>query len=175
MKKVLVMFCFLAITIPVFAIEKIEGAFGIKLGQQFDFNLSRGTASLTDGTPLYSFKPENKFRSFRQYYVLITPKTNLVYGIWGIGDVDNTEIGKQEQAVIMEILKNKYGEVEKEGFLDIMSDTQQIDQGDRYVLTKVSGFTDITLDIRYYDKKLKTQAEKERIEIEASKVNSDGL
>jgi hypothetical protein len=52
---------------------------------------------------------------------------------------------------------------------------RQIDQGDRYVITKVSGFTNVTLDVRYYDNALTKQAEKERLELEAKKVDSSGL
>ena len=56
-----------------------------------------------------------------------------------------------------------------------LDDSESIDHGDRYILTKVSGVFDVTLEVRYYDKKLKEVAEEERLEIESNKVDSSGL
>ena len=155
--------------------ERIEGAFGMKLGDVFDPAKATGKGSLTDGTPMYQFAPQKPFRSFKRYFVMITPKTNRIYSIWGIGDFENTPTAQKEQALIMEILKQKYGDKKKEGLLEAMTDAKQIDQGDRSVMVKVSGMMDVTLEIRYYDDTLKDVAEKERLEIEAKKVDSSGL
>jgi hypothetical protein len=157
------------------SISRIEGAFGISLGQTFEPANAIGESALTDGTKMYQFSPEKPFRSFKRYYVLITPKTNKVYSIWGLGDFENTPTAKKEQALIMEILKNKYGEKEKEGFMDSLSDVKRVDHGDRSILVKISGMVDITMDIRYYDDELRNLAEEERLQIEAAKVDSSGL
>jgi hypothetical protein len=156
-------------------IDRIEGAFGLKLGDQFAPEKAVGKAALTDGTPMYQFAPEKPFRSFKRYFVLVTPKTNRIYSIWGIGEFENQPTAEKEQALLLEILKQKYGEKKKEGLMDGLLDLRQIDQGDRYVITKVSGFTNVTLDVRYYDNALTKQAEKERLELEAKKVDSSGL
>ena len=153
-----------------FSQDKIEGAFGMVLGSVYDPSNTINIGSLTDGTPMYQFNPSQKFRSFNRYYVMITPKSNKIYSIWGIGDVENTEKGKKEQALIISILKNKYGESEKEGLFDSLSDLKQIDQGNRYIIVKVSGYSDVTIEIRYYDKSLAELAEQERIEIKASQI-----
>lgn len=155
--------------------EKISGAFGIKLGQVFDPSGSIGKGSLTDGTPMYQFSPKKKFRSFSTYYVLITPKTHKVYSIWGIGNMENNPSCKKEQALVMAILQKKYGKVEKDELFSSLYDMKNIDQGNRYVLTKCSGFSDVWIDIRYKDKKLATLAENERILLESEKVDSSGL
>ena len=155
--------------------DKITGAFGMKLGDTFNISSAIGKGSLTDGTIMYQFTPKKKFRSFDKYYVMITPKTKRIYSIWAVGTVENTEVGTKEQAVIMSILEKKYGTKNKEGLMDTMMDVKQIDQGNRYIIVKVSGFANVTIDIRYYDKKLSQQAEKERIELEAEKVDSSGL
>ncbi len=106
---------------------------------------------------------------------MITPSTKNIYSIWSIGTAENTESAKKEQALIIEILQQKYGAKEKEGFIDAIGDTKRVDQGSRYILSKISGFTDITHDLRYYDRDLEKLAEKERITEEAKKVNKGGL
>ena len=157
------------------AAEKIVGAFGIKLGQQFNPDNAIGMAKLTDGTPMYQFNPKKKFRLFKRYYVLITPKTHKVYGIWGISNMENLDTCKAEQKVLMAILEKKYGKAKKEGLMSALMDAKMIDQGNRYVLTKCSGIVDVTLEIRYYDMKLKNLAEKERISLEAKQVDDSAL
>lgn len=155
--------------------EKISGAFGMTIGEAFDPATAIGESELTDGTPLYRFTPEIEFRSFTRYFVMITPKTKKIYAIWATGPFKNTETAKKEQALVMEILRQKYGELKEPGLFDAMGDVLMIDHGDRYIVTKISGFTDITFDIRYYDRELKELAEKERLELEAAKVDSSGL
>ena len=106
---------------------------------------------------------------------MITPKTNKVYAIWGIGTMKNTETAKKEQKVVMAILQEKYGKRDKKGLFDGIYDIERVDQGNRYVVTKVSGYSDVTLDIRYNDSKLSKLAENERILLESKKVDSSGL
>ena len=97
------------------AVEKIEGAFGKRLGDVFDPTQAIGTSKLTDGTPMYEFVTSTGFRSFKRYYVMVTPTTHKIYSIWGIGSIENTEAGHKEQAVVMELLRQKYRATEKEG------------------------------------------------------------
>ncbi len=160
--------------------QKIMGAFGIQLGDYFDTSSAIGTGELEDGTPMYQFSPEKKFRSFDDYYVLITPKTHKIYGIWGIGTAENSQKCEKEQALIMDLLKKKYGVKEKEGFFDPVTGAKNIDQGNRDVTVKCSGFrdmsfVDMSINIRYYDRELKKLAEEERLEIVGSKVDDSGL
>ena len=75
----------------------------------------------------------------------------------------------------MSLLEKKYGKKGEEGLFDALMDVKQVSQGDRYIIVKVSGLMDVTIDIRYYDKKLREIAEKERIELEAQKVDDSGL
>lgn len=177
MKKIVYLLAAIAIanSPALYAIDKIAGGFGKKLGQKFAPSQAIGRGALTDGTPMYMFSPSKNFRSFSNYYVLITPTTHKVYSIWGIGEVENTSQCKKEQSVLMAILQKKYGKPEEDGFMAAMSDMKNIDQGNRYVLTKCSGFGDVTIEIRYKDKKLAALAEKERIIIESEKVDSSGL
>ena len=172
---VLISALFISISSSLSAEEKITGAFGLKLGQTFTPQEAIGKGSLTDGTPVYQFSPRKKFRSFSAYYALITPKTYKVYAISGIGDMENNPSCKKEQALVMAILQKKYGKVEKDVLFSGLYDIKEIDQGNRYVLTKCSGFVDVSLNIRYKDKKLEKLAESERINLESGKVDSSGL
>lgn len=158
-----------------YANDPILGAFGVKLGSQFLPSEATGSWSLTDGTPLRKFQPSSRFRSFKNYFVLTTPKTNLIYGIWALGDAENDEKCKKEQALIIAILEQKYGTKEEEQLFGSLYDIEEVDQGNRHVLTKCSGYSDVSIDIRYYDKKLKQQAEVERILLESEKVDSSSL
>ena len=158
-----------------YAEEKIQGAFGIKLGQVFELSNAVGQNSLTDGTPMYEFSPEKRFRSFSRYYVLITPRSHKVYSIWGIGNQENDPSCKKEQALIMAILQRKYGKIEEDKISSSLFDIKQIDQGGRYIITKCSGFSNVTIDIRYKDKGLAALAENERIQIESESVDSSSL
>lgn len=155
--------------------EKIQGAFGIQLGQVFDLSSKIGTAELTDGTPMYMFEPKKKFRSLSQYFVMITPKTNKVHTIWAQGDMENNSLCQKEQALVMAILQKKYGKIAKDKPFSVMYDVKEIDQGEKKVFTKCTGFSDVNLSIRYKDKKLEQLAENERILIESERVDASGL
>ena len=124
---------------------------------------------------MYQFAPKSPFRSLTKYYVLITPSTNKIYSIWGMGAEGNTETGKKEQDVLMELLTQKYGTPKKEGVFDALYDAKQISQGNRTVLTKATGFVDTTLEIRSYDHDIEKVAESERIAIEAKQAGGTGL
>jgi hypothetical protein len=89
--------------------------------------------------------------------------------------VETVESGKKEQTVIMELLKQKYGAEANLGMLDAMGDVKRISQGSRYVLTKLTGFADVTIDIRYYDSDLEKLAEKERLAAETQTADKSGL
>ncbi len=176
MKKIYLLFASLVVLSSTsFAESKIEGGFGVKLGDIFLPESAIGKAALTDGTPLYQYSPNKKFRSFSDYYVLTTPKTNKIYSIWARGEFENTETAKKEQALLMSLLEKKYGKGEKQGLLDSFNDLKRLDQGHRDILVRIIGFTDVVLEISYNDRPLVKLAEKERLEIEAAKVDDSGL
>ena len=85
-----------------------------------------------------------------------------------MGDMDDDSICKKEQALIMAIIKKKYGNIVKNKLFNL----QVIMQGNRGVIT---GCVDVNLSINYSDSKLAELAENERIELESSKVDSSGL
>lgn len=175
MKFNVLLLMLLSISFNSIAEEKITSAFGLNLGEEFDITSSIGESSLTDGTPLYLFEARKKFRSFANYYVMVTPKTRKIYSIWGIGQIENKPSCKKEQALVMAILQKKYGKPEKGGLTSSFRDIKSIDQGNRSVLTKCTGYSDVTIEVRYTDKRLEDVAENERILIESEKLDSSAL
>lgn len=158
-----------------FASEPIEGAFGQKFGDVFDIEKAISKGALTSGTPMYEFKPDKGFRSFSRYFVLVTPATHKIYSIWGLGKVPNKETGAQEQSLVMQLLSEKYGDIDKADPMDAFNNIKHITKGSRYVLTKIDGVMDFSIEIRYVDQELEKLAEKERLVIEAKKVDASGL
>ena len=165
----------LALTVPAKAAEKIEGGFGLKLGEKFEPTSDTPKMDMQDGTPAYRFKTEKGFRSFTHYYVRITPTTHQIYGIFAFGRAENTERGKKEQALVMELLSQKYGEVETVTGMAVMHHTLAIKQENRYVMTRVTGFSPVLVEIHYHDEELQKLAERERLAIEGKKTDASGL
>lgn len=155
-------------------VEKVEGAFGKKLGTIFNPAQARYVAKLVDGTPMYEFTPSTGFRSFNRYYVLITPTTQKIYCIAAMGHFDSREAAKSEQAVIMEILRQKYGETESEQPFEL-DDDKRIVKGRCHIVTSITGYGDVYLKIQYIDGVLALLAEKERLASEINKTGNKGL
>lgn len=155
--------------------EKIEGAFSRKLGETFSPLSAIDTSSLTDGTPMYEFNAANGLQSFDHYYVLITPATHKIYSIWATGSFDNTETAKKEQAVVIEMLQQKYGPPAEQGIDDVIDNAEKINQGNRYVMTRIDGLVEATLTLRYNDTDLEKLAEQERIAGAVQNTDKTGL
>ena len=153
--------------------EKITGAFGLKLGQILSSQMIKTSelAFTYKSDNMYSFSPDKKFRSFSTYMIAITPKTRRIYAISAIGGMDDDSTCEKEQALIMAIIKKKYGgEIEK----DELSGLQGIVQGNRAIGIECRRLYNVTVII-YADRKLAELAENERIELEISNVDSSGL
>ena len=160
--------------------EKITGAFGLKLGQILSSQMIETSelAFTYKGDDTYSFSPEKEFRSFSTYMVKITPKTRKIYSISAEGNIRSASACGKEQALIMAIIKKKYGEVnELSSLLSSLiswAEIKIITQGNRRSVGTRCSISD-TLEIVYSDLKLADLAENERIELESSKVDSSGL
>lgn len=155
--------------------ETIKGAFGMLLGSTLKESQVLGTSELTDGTPMYQFEPTSPYRAFQAYYVMITPKTHQIYSIWGIGETETSGKAENERDVLLEILSKKYGKVDEDSFGGVLNGAKSITAGSRQIIVKAGGFSNGEIEIRYYDNDLRDKAEKERIEMEASKVDASGL
>lgn len=157
------------------SVDKIEGAFGQKLGGEFNPSFAIGSSQLSDGTPMYEYNEKSTFRSFDHYYVLITPATHKIYSILATANFDSELMAEKEQTVVMEMLAQKYGPVAGQGPSDKTDHFEKIEQGKRDAGTKITGLTDVTLYILYYDDDLASLAEKERIANEVQHSDKTGI
>jgi hypothetical protein len=155
LKKLSIILIAMFLSVAAFAADKIEGAFGMKLGDTFDTNSAIGMLKESEGT--YQFSTTNEFRSFKNYFVKITPKTHKIYCIFTAEKTGDLQAGKKELAVVRELLKKQFGNEET-------LDDAKIQQGNRYVATKLVGNVDVTIAILFADSELKTLAEKEKAE-----------
>jgi hypothetical protein len=153
----------------------IEGAFGKKLGDSFDPATAIGTIQQRDGTPVYEFTPALPFRSFNHYYVNITPHTRAIYAIWASESLDNQDEAKEELAIVMEMLKEKYGPEKERGIADTADDPEEIEQGNRAVGASIDEADGTTLILGYDDNDLAKRAEQERIAGEVQSTDKSGL
>lgn len=155
--------------------EKIEGAFGVRLGDVFDLSQALGNRELGEDSPMYGFATEKGFRSFKLYYVVVTPTTHRICCIVGTGSLKDRSTAEKEQAVVLELLKEKYGEPFSNRIFRSLGNIATITQGQRYIVTKITGLEHVSIEIRYCDKELMDLAEKERLAAEVEKVDKTAL
>jgi hypothetical protein len=173
--KALLTICVSASAFSALAVEKIEGAFGKKLGEAFDPSSATGTSTNSEGGIMYEFTPTNAVRSFKRYYVMITPTTHKIYCVVAIGNVVSTTAGRKEQSVIMGVLREKYGSEFKIGPTDSMGDVKRIQQGSRNIVTTLSGYPNHIIDLKCHDDDLEKLAEKEHVAKEIGSIEKSGL
>lgn len=158
------------------AVEKIVGAFGMEFGKKFNPSTATYTYKSKSNTSIsYRFKPKSGFRSFSTYTLSVTPKTGLIYRIIVWGDMQNLATCKSEQNVIMSILERKYGKAIEHDIGGDSIGNKRIDQDNMFVWTACSRGRGGRISIGYGDRRLRAQAEKERIELETEKVDASGL
>ncbi len=77
--------------------------------------------------------------------------------------------------IILEILHGRYGERHEEGLTDGTYGFNRVEQENRGVVIGCTGDEGTTIEVRYYDHLLRKQAERERLELEASAIDAAGL
>jgi len=158
--------------------QEITGAFGVVLGTKVNLPQWKKTAETTDNKPLYGFTPRNPLQGFTHYYFKATPKTGIIYCVYAQSDCEDTAACRNRQAVILDLLRKKYGEKAEQNLYDTLSDREVITRGTRNIQLKCTGIDGIgrvTLNLFYTDDDLEKQAEKERVELEGKTINGSGL
>ena len=155
--------------------SRIEGAFGARIGEKFDVETAIGKSHMRDGTPLYKFSPINPYDKFDTYYILITPVSKIIYSIWAQGEMENDDVCKHEQKVLMELLTEKYGSTKRTSSSNVFYDVARITQGDRDIYTDCAESEKITLKVVYIDHRLEKQAEEESLVLEAAEDKTDDI
>jgi hypothetical protein len=157
------------------AAQQITGAFGVVLGTRVNLAAYTKAGETQDKTPLYSFAPKSPIQGFTHYYFAATPKTGIIYEVWAAGDCESAAVCNKQRAVVLDLLKKKYGPEDKPQLFQDLYDADIITRGDRYIMVKCTGIMSITINLRYCDSNLEKQAEKERIELEGKKTDDSGL
>jgi len=157
--------------------NKIEGGFGLKIGDIFSVKAATGFSETTSGEKLYEVQPSKKIKYFKKYYVLITPKTHKIRQIWGIGNYANKASCEKDLDVLEVMLEKKYGKFIKPSFsMDTAKYVSDPTNKDRDIIIKCNGFMKpISFYIMYKDSALDDLSKKEEAEIEAEKMDSSAL
>jgi len=150
-----------------YAKEEIDGAFGIKLGQEVKGKYFKKFIKIKD---------IQGFDGFDEYWYSITPKSNLVYRISALSFKEG---GCGETFDLISIyLQEKYGKIEKEITYPTIANYEEFlwfskDKNRRILLRCSEKLEQFYLD--YRDFNLTDKAEKEKQEIELNKIKQLGL
>ncbi|MBL4865263.1 MAG: hypothetical protein JKY67_02675 [Pseudomonadales bacterium] len=173
--RIVAVFVLIALSFPAAAStrEQINGAFGISLGQLFDKSSAIGQRTMHDGTRALRFQPDKTFEFFSRYYVLVTKEPHAVYAIWAEGDMEDDEKCREAQQVLMALLENKYGVLQKNRISSQRYAAKRVTLNERYIETSCSGYN-VTLNIRYSDAELENSS-KNNPKSSVQKLDASGL
>ncbi len=152
--------------------QKIQGAFGFYLGENFKPAAASDNTTIATGETLYRIKPKEKFRKFSTYYVLITPVGKKIYGIWAEVDLKNRPQAEREFKVVLTLLEKKYETKAAAGIIPSML-RKSIKINNRTITLSSSIGGEVKL--HYTDDLLKAQADKEAVMQEAAKQSPNQL
>lgn len=151
--------------------EKIEGAFGLKLGDPFQpKNAAVSKFGFAAG---YEFTPEKPNSALTTYFVYITPNSHLIYQIVAVGTAEDSQSASNMSKKIRAIVGRKYE--------DTPTNDESIEQGARRVeVVKRESFvsqqiskTQYSFAVFYTDTRLQSQASQERSENERKELLKD--
>lgn len=172
MKKILL---FVMICSAGLAVDAPKGAFGINFGSKLsELNILKET-TLTNGNPLYRVQPPSPMNLLDTYYVLVTPKSNEVYEIWGDKDYSREERAKckTDKNSILALLENKYGEFKRPQFT--YGDIKEIEIDNVAINIDCRNSLNDNLSLRYQDLTILDKAEKEAKELTIETTDSSML
>ena len=160
--------------------EPIKDMFGVSFGDKFDVTKGIKVKTLfRDDLDVYQFVPSIPYRAFVTYYVMITPKTHIIYGIYAKSSSEsNHQLLIDEEKLIKIIILKKYGmEPFYAGFITNIK--MKAADGDTLIYNTPVKHTHLeyTLELVYRNQYFAQQAIRERDELtlEAAKVDSSGL
>jgi hypothetical protein len=167
--KAILLLLTLVTTVTVGAVDKIEGAFGLKLGDVFEPKTPAVSATpITNSFSLngaYQFTPKEPNKIFSEYYVFITPGSNLIWGIAALHKQAGDHSGCDALVhSLMGMLYLKYeGKFDEHSRLDGSSIGQGMNGARTVGITTFSASNqDCSFAILYSDKELANRANQER-------------
>ena len=126
---------------------------------------------------------ENRKRTKNRVVCGLDMGTTKICAIIASGPMEDNSSCEAEKELLMSILQKKYPEKQAKDPMikELIKDFHEIfgrnviSQEDRSIMVRCHGFSDITLEIRYFDMKLYEQAKKESLEMQGKAVDSSGL
>jgi len=95
-----------------FAIDALDGAFGLRFGDVFSPGDSgaQGTVRTDEHArmPAYRFQPQAQNRHFTEYWVYVTPATHRIYRIVAVGRANNAALAESQQDAILTVARERY-------------------------------------------------------------------
>jgi hypothetical protein len=175
----LIMLAFLP-TFSASAGDKITGAFGLTLGAPLEAAQRKQAGTLTSGEPIYAFTPTNPVKYFQRYYVLISPKTQRVHEIWGMGPMyKDEERCSADLAEVAYLLEQKYGKFDdkRAGFDMKVRFLRSFTEGKDgiHLFCRWEIMEGYRLEVRYIDGEVGVLAKKERTEQNTKDADKKGL
>ena len=108
MKTILFLLAWCCLAAGSRAAEKIEGAFGLKLGEVFEpTTVTVDPLNQGDG---YEFKPDQPNAAFSSYWVWVTPNSHRIYRIVAVGVCADTAERERTMEKITAVLSSKYSD-----------------------------------------------------------------
>ena len=176
MKPILTLLIAAALTLSANAAEKIEGAFGFKLGDVLDFADARLVKEDAHrrGPDSYEFKPTTSNPAFANYFVDVTPNSHRIYMITAWGSIPapkpNTDDEWNQFQTILALVHRKYGSGPYP-----YKRFKEISQDQRKITYQLSYTSSLNFELHYFDQDISTQASEEMVDNRLKGADATGL
>ncbi|KAF0193202.1 MAG: hypothetical protein FD165_305 [Gammaproteobacteria bacterium] len=110
--KAIAFFAFLAVSVAQAgaALDVIDGAFGLTLGNVPDMTKLQKRPNSNDADDQYAFVPENPYGPLTEYTTFLVSDHGPVYQIQAVGGFDSGKSCRTELDTLVGILTEKYGQ-----------------------------------------------------------------
>jgi hypothetical protein len=170
MKYLLLISLLFSLVLPAFAAEKIEGAFGLALGDVFDVTKQGLEANAKKALVPTPFTPDKPNRAFSEYYVFISPKSHRIYKIIATGKFPDENAGYKVFAAIAAFLNKKYGDGADTGATKVVQNNRSVE-----VTNKNSSRAELTVQVSFEDDDAARQAGQEQLDAAIKALDTTGL
>ncbi len=153
---------------------QIEGAFGFKFGEVFDPNSALEKRPVAAGGFIYVVKPPKPSDAFTDYFLVLTPITHKIVGVWANHMFKDQSEALAKQAELAPILEGKYGKINE---TDAQKNKVIIKHEDEYISleTRKGQDGEAAVLINYHSTKLDGVFFQEMKDAAAGKADKSGL
>ena len=163
----------------IFATESGNSPIISFLGQKFGAKFNTANSKMEELPPNltgYTFSPEKIFRNFSKCYVLLTPKTRRIYGVYIQSKAETQSKADDEHRLCVKILEKKYRLTAKKENADFASEYHVIKfRNGLFIIATPIGLTKFTTSIICVDNKMVELYGKEKYQLEMEKTDTSML